>query len=339
MMHKLKLLTGVLMTGGVLAASAGAASSPSVVTGPTSNRADNSAVLKGSVNPNGTTTSYVFQWGLTNAYGLSGPLKAAGHGTKTLAVQETAGSLIPGTVYHYRLVAVNKFGTSVGADRRFKTTGHPPPGATTGPAVGVSASGATVTGVINPNGQATTWTIQWGVTPSYSSQTVGGTVPAGPPVIVASQLPGLASGTIFHYRIVAQHSNSPASPGADAIFMTFPSPRPFPGMRARTTPHHAPKRPFVFTTTGSLFPPASIPAAFGCATGQVAIRFWLGHKQVAFDVASIQPNCTFAAQTVFTRRPGHVPRSQQVQLHITLHFRGNNYLAPANARQERIALG
>ena len=110
-------------------------------------------------------------------------------------------------------------------------------------------------------------------------------------------------------------------------------------MRAATTPHHAPKRPFVFTTTGSLFPPASIPAGFGCATGQVAIRFWLGHKQVAFDVASIQPNCTFAAQTVFTRRPGHVPRSRQVQLHITLHFRGNNYLAPANARQERIALG
>jgi hypothetical protein len=341
MVRRLKVLTVVLIIGGVIAAVALAASSPSVVTGPTSNIADNSVVLHGTVNPNGTTTSYQFEWGLTTAYGVLGAPKSAGGGIKSLVIHETAAGLIPGTLYHYRLLAANKFGTTVGADRRFKTAGHPPPGATTGPAVGISASGATVTGVINPNGQTTTWTIQWGVTPFYGSQTFGGTVQAGSaPAIVASTLLGLQSGTIFHYRIIAQHTNSPTSFGTDAIFMTFPSPRPTPGITARTAPHHAHTRPFVFTTTGSLHLPASIPAGFGCTSGQVALRFWLGRKQVAFAVPSIQPTtCAFLAQTVFRGLPGHGPRHRQVHLHITVHFRGNNYQAPADARIEQIVLG
>jgi hypothetical protein len=59
-------------------------------------------------------------------YGTSSPAKAAGHGTKAVAVQVTASGLLPGTVYHYRLTATSRFGTTIGADRTFKTAGHPP---------------------------------------------------------------------------------------------------------------------------------------------------------------------------------------------------------------------
>ena len=156
--------TGAVVVIGALVAAgvAGAAASPTVVTGGVSSVGQTSAVLHATVNPNSTSTTYYFQWGLTNSYGVNGKPHSAGKGDKAVAVDETAGGLIPGTVYHYRVVATNEFGLTVGADRAFKTTGHPPPGVTTAPATSLSSSGATLTGVINPSGEATTWWFEWG---------------------------------------------------------------------------------------------------------------------------------------------------------------------------------
>ena len=55
----------------------------------------------------------------------------------------------------------------VGADRTFTTTGHPPAAVVTGAAVNVGKTVATPTGVINPEGAATTWVVQYGLTPAY----------------------------------------------------------------------------------------------------------------------------------------------------------------------------
>src|SRR5437588_7113605 len=115
MKRKLVVLVVVTAAVVVVAAVALAASSPSVVTGSASQISQTNAVLKGTVNPNGSGTTYFFEWGLSTAYGANDTAASAGSGTKPVSVARTAGGLIPGTTYHYRLVATNHFGTAVGA--------------------------------------------------------------------------------------------------------------------------------------------------------------------------------------------------------------------------------
>src|SRR5579859_5971751 len=110
MKRKLVVLVAVTAACVVSAAVALAASSPSVVTGSVSRISETSAVLHGTVNPNGSGTTYFFEWGLSTAYGANGQAVSAGSGTKAVSVAQTAGGLIPGTTYHYRLIATNHDG-------------------------------------------------------------------------------------------------------------------------------------------------------------------------------------------------------------------------------------
>jgi len=336
---KFRLCVLVAVLSGAFAAAAAAASSPSVTTGGHKSVTQTSAVLLGTVNPNGTATSYFFQWGLTSSYGYVGHVHHAGSGTKAVNVSGNPTSLIPGTVYHYRLVALNKDGGAAGRDRTFKTAGPPPPAASTGAATLVGRTGATLTGVIDPNGGATTWRFEYGLSSAYSSYTVGGTLPAGKaPVVVTQTLAGLAPGTIFHYRLVAFHGSVSAGQGADAVFMTEPSRRPTPHIVVRTTPRHDRRRPFTFTTSGRITPPRAIPAQFGC-TGWVAIRLFLGRRDVSFILVPLQPDCTFSGQTVLRRKPGRGARNRIVTLRVAVRYRGNGYLQTVAPRSQFITLG
>jgi hypothetical protein len=337
MKHKLRVLAVVLAAGLIAAAAAVAASSPSVTTGSATSIKQTSAVLNGTVNPNGSATSYAFQWGLTNSYGAGSNPHAVGSGTGTVAAHATATGLIPGTTYHYRLAALNRFGLTVGRDRTFKTTGHPPPGVSTGPAAQVGKTSATVTGVVNPHGQSTSWTFQWGTTVSYGYNVFGGTVPGNSaPVTVTWPLSGLAPGTVFHYRIVASHGGAFTSYGDDGSFMTFPAQRQVSHVRAGTRPHRARRRPFLFTTSGRLSHPSWMPNRFVCS-GAVTIRFFLGKRRVAFSLVPIQPNCTFSGLTTFNRRPGR-GRGRR-HLRVVVRYLGTGYLKPASARSETVVLG
>jgi hypothetical protein len=319
---------------------AAAASSPSVVTGSASSVGQTSAVLHGTVNPNGRSTSYFFQWGLTTAYGVNGKPLSAGSGTEPVSVHESATGLIPGTVYHYRLVATNGAGAAVGADRTFTTAGHPPPDVATGPANQLSATGATLTGVINPHGEKTTWMFDYGLTPSYGYQTAPGTVAATSSAqsVAASLQNVLAPGTIYHYRLVAMHSSSATSFGADAMFMTFTSPRPVPAVRASTTPRHPRKAPFVLTTSGTVTGPSWIPAQYACA-GDLTIRFFRATKQVGFTIVGLQPNCTFSGQTVFQHLPSRRRSARAVRLRVVIRYLATGYLAGNRAPIEHVTLG
>jgi hypothetical protein len=82
-------------------------------------------VLTGSLNANGSATSYYFQYGLTKAYGGQSAIASAGSSTHTVSVRLSVSGLQPLTVYHYRLVAVNSRGATLGGDRTFLTTKVP----------------------------------------------------------------------------------------------------------------------------------------------------------------------------------------------------------------------
>ncbi len=63
-----------------------------------------------------------FEWGTTTAYGNTTSPTDIGEGYTTIGVARTLFNLQPGTVYHYRLVAQNEFGTTEGLDRWFVTS-------------------------------------------------------------------------------------------------------------------------------------------------------------------------------------------------------------------------
>lgn len=338
---KVLMFTAVLIASVVPAGTAAAASSPTVATGSVSKVAQRSALLHGSVNPNGAKTTYVFQWGLTTAYGSQSASHSAGSGKRGVKVSGSATSLIPGTVYHYRLVASSRAGTTIGSDRTFKTAGPPPPGVATGAPAGLGTTFATLTGVVATNHAATNWAFQYGLTTAYGSQTFGGVAsPETAQVVVSSPLSGLEPGAIFHYRLIAVHAGNIVSFGADATFMTFPSVRPRPAVSARTRPRHPRHKPFVLTTSGTVSPPRSIPAAFACNGGQASVSFFGRHgHDLASQLVPVQSNCTFAAQTVFRVRPGHGHHRPPAPVRVFVHYFGNGYLAPASARSERLVLG
>ncbi len=111
--------------GASLAGPAQAAPLPSVSTGAARQVSYGSAVLTGSVNPRGSATSYYFQYGATKAYGSQSAIAGAGAGSRRVSVSLSVTGLQPLTVYHYRLVAVNGAGATLGDDRTFLTTKVP----------------------------------------------------------------------------------------------------------------------------------------------------------------------------------------------------------------------
>jgi hypothetical protein len=334
----MKRISKVLAVVAVFAASvpglALAASSPTVATGSVVDVTGTTAVLRGVVDPNANTTDYLFDYGLTDVYGVDTPSRLAGHGTKAVDVTQAITGLTPGTTYHYRIAALNKSGTAYGTDRTFTTTGHPPAGVVTGSAVDVGKTVATATGSINPEGAPTSYVVQYGLTTSYGVQTFPLILAAvDTPLPVTVPLSGLASATLFHYRIVAYHGASVASAGADQTFFTEPLDRPKPDLSTRTSPSLSKRSPYTFTTAGTLRGAGFIPAPQRC-TGNVGIRYYNGHHQLAFVVAPVAADCKFSVQATFTRLFGHGP----VAVKVAIDFRGNGYLLSVN-RTDHVTAG
>jgi hypothetical protein len=84
-----------------------------------------SATLRGTVDPEGLSTGYRFEYGTTEAYASQTPTLDAGEGSDPLAVSRTLTGLQPGATYHFRIVAENAVGSRVGEDRRFTTLALP----------------------------------------------------------------------------------------------------------------------------------------------------------------------------------------------------------------------
>ena len=76
-------------------------------------------VVTGTVNANGKSTIYFFEYGQTTAYGIQRPTKSIGSGASDIFVSDTITVPAPGVTIHCRLVSVNSNGRSVSADKAF----------------------------------------------------------------------------------------------------------------------------------------------------------------------------------------------------------------------------
>jgi hypothetical protein len=120
--------TSGLMEQTVTVTQSAAGSLPTVVTGTSSNITSSSAILYGTVNPNGQSTTASFDYGLTTAYGgsVSVTLSPA-DGLTSQSVSAGISGLQAGTTYHYRLTATHSGDVPTsGADMQFVTSGSAP---------------------------------------------------------------------------------------------------------------------------------------------------------------------------------------------------------------------
>jgi hypothetical protein len=82
------------------------------------------ATLNATINPEGATTEYHFEYGTTTSYGTSVPVpdEAIGSGTESVKASQVAKGLKSKTTYHFRSVCKNAGGTVNGKDVTFTTT-------------------------------------------------------------------------------------------------------------------------------------------------------------------------------------------------------------------------
>lgn len=82
------------------------------------------ALIGGFVDPEGSETTYHFEWGSTAGYGNTapaGPDPSIGSGSEPAPVWARLSGLEIGQTYHFRIVATNTLGTVAGADNTFST--------------------------------------------------------------------------------------------------------------------------------------------------------------------------------------------------------------------------
>jgi DNA-binding beta-propeller fold protein YncE len=208
---------------------------PDVATGEaTGIQSEGSATLNGTVDPDGIpVTSCAFEYVAESAYqaateaeapnpyegGGTVPCSSNPGGTAPVAVSASlAGLIVPGTFYHYRLVAANSNGQEHGEDRAFTAAAHPVISGTV-----VSSSGATeakVSAQINPGGLLTTYHLEYGTTTAYGSDTPEAGIGAGLEASgIQVRLKGLSPGTAYHARLVASNEVGEAASG-DLTFTT-----------------------------------------------------------------------------------------------------------------------
>ncbi|MCX6303632.1 MAG: choice-of-anchor J domain-containing protein [Bacteroidetes bacterium] len=191
---------------------------PAVITIAASAVTGTTATLNGSVNPNGLATTYYFQWGTTVSYGSVTTTTSAGTGTTAVAVNANVTGLTGGTIYHFRLVAINSDGTAYGNDLTFS------PGAavvTTTAASSVALTTAVSGGNVTADGGLTVTArgVCWATTASPTIAASHTTDGSGLGTFT-SPITGLSSNTLYHVRAYATNSSGTYY-GDDLTFTTL----------------------------------------------------------------------------------------------------------------------
>jgi phosphodiesterase/alkaline phosphatase D-like protein len=198
---------------------------PSVVTAAATGVGADTAILNGTVNAHGYSTTVEFEYGTDTSYGTTvtadqSPVSS----TFTIPVTRTLTGLANNTTYHFRIKASNVNGTSYGLDMTFTigTVGTAPT-ATTNAATAIGTISATLNGTVNAGNSATTVTFEYGLDTGYGNIAVAAQSPVtgSTDTAVSAAVTELLPNTTYHYRVSAINANG-SDNGADMTFTTLP---------------------------------------------------------------------------------------------------------------------
>jgi uncharacterized protein (TIGR02145 family) len=181
-----------------------------------------SATLNGTVNSNYLSTVVTFEYGTTTSYGNTvTPSQSPVTGSAITNVSSVISGLIGGTIYHFRVKAINSLGTTYGSDLTFTTLGQVPT-VTTLQSTNVSTTSASVSGLVNANYLSSAVTFEYGTTTNYGNSISATQSPVTGNIVsnVSVNITGLTPGAIYHFRVKAINSLG-TSYGVDLTFKTL----------------------------------------------------------------------------------------------------------------------
>jgi uncharacterized protein (TIGR02145 family) len=179
------------------------------------------ATLIGSVNGNYLSTVVTFEYGTTTIYGSTvSATQSPVTGNTLTNVGADISALTPGTIYHFRIKAVNSLGTTYSDDNTFTTLGQVP-SVITLPATNIILNNATINGSVNSNYLSTVVTFEYGTATSYGSTVTAAQSPVtgNTNTSISANITGLMGGTTYHFRVKAVNSLG-TSYGSDLTFIT-----------------------------------------------------------------------------------------------------------------------
>ena len=206
--------------------------------------------------PTGTVTPSAASFSFVGSE-LGSSLECAldGAALSTCTSPKSYASSIMGGPHTFRVRAVDGAGNQdpTPAERSFEVLKAP--SATTTPATEVASTSATINGTVNPNGLATTYQFEWGLTTAYGSKVPATAKAVGSgttEVTVSEPLTGLTPGTTYHRRLVATNAGG-TTYGGDRTFTTWAPPRattsPATGVKAKEAKLEASVTPMGRVTT------------------------------------------------------------------------------------------
>jgi WD40 repeat protein len=190
-----------------------------------SNLTTRGVTLNGSVNPEDVEVTSC-EWEYGTEAGVYPQQAACLHaapltGNAPVPVSANLAGLSPGTVYHYRLIVTNADHVTIPTpDHELTTRG---PRVSEEQVTGVEMTAATLNALIDPNGAATTYHFEYGSSESYGQSTpeslsVGADGAEHP---ATARITGLAPGTTYHYRVVADSEPTGTPEAFDGLDRTF----------------------------------------------------------------------------------------------------------------------
>jgi hypothetical protein len=214
-----------------------------------SNVTETSATFEASINPNGTETTYQFEYATDEGFTENVatvpllPLLLPGVFPEELPTEPVSATGLEGeTVYFYRVVATSEImGTTDGPTQQFKTLGKPT--VTTGAAEKLTSTTGTVSGTINPGGAQTTYKFVYVTEASYNEAVAEGcsgiecryaqgfsttnrsvfATGYSPEAVGPVTLEELIPGTTYDYALVATNSTG-TTVGPNQTFTTSSAP-------------------------------------------------------------------------------------------------------------------
>ncbi|MEA2192400.1 MAG: hypothetical protein QOI73_2521 [Solirubrobacteraceae bacterium] len=203
---------------------------PAVTTDPATALTNTGATLHSTINPNGSATTYRYEYGRNTSFGTVVGDFSAGAGSSAVSQSGTAiTGLSPATTYYYRVAASNAArGETRGGVVAFTTTGAPTaPTATTAAATAITNTGAGLHGTMNAHGSATAYAFEWGTSLSFGHLTPplnGGSTTAD--LAVVAGLIGLVPNQTYLYRLVATNAQGTTHGAVMAFTTTGPATAP-----------------------------------------------------------------------------------------------------------------
>ena len=194
---------------------------PTVSTSTATSITLNSAVLNGTVNPNGSATTAYFEWGTSSTLSspAATPSQSVGSGGTDQIVTANLTGLNPATTYYYCVVGDNNIGTRRGSIANFTTV--PASVSLSSPSNGATNQLLTLSLGWTASAGAAKYHLQVSTSSLFNTFVVDDSTLT----TTSSQVGPLSFGTTYYWRVSASNNSGGSSPYSSySQFTTIPSP-------------------------------------------------------------------------------------------------------------------